>query len=85
MKFDYIEHTISTHYLSALINDDESGLTDDDVELLYQWIKDNPSPSGHFNIWDAQAETENFNFCEVCNLYSETCIIRQYFPINNGA
>ena len=73
MKFDYIEHTISTHYLSALINDDESGLTDDDVELLYQWIKDNPSPSGHFNI------------CEVCNLYSETCIVRQYFPINNGA
>ncbi len=82
MKFDYIEHTISTHYLSALINGDESGLTDDDVELLDQWLKDNPNPSKHFNSWDAQDETENFSICEVCNLYSETCIVRQYFPIN---
>ena len=32
MKFDYTEHKICGHFLSVLINDDPTGLSDEDLE-----------------------------------------------------
>lgn len=36
MKF--IEYTLPSHWACALINDDESGMTDEDIQEMNQWL-----------------------------------------------
>jgi hypothetical protein len=76
MKFDYIEHTICTYYLSALINLDFSGLENKECELFENWYNSNLIYHSHF---DVVKEEPFFGECEVSYLMGEVITIRQYF------
>jgi hypothetical protein len=81
MKFDYYEYTISEHFLPAIINDDYSGFDNDSEEAaLIRWLETVPV-NGH---WDIVEDSDNFNHCQVTDLYSRTVIVRRYFPITEA-
>jgi hypothetical protein len=69
-------YKIATHFVSALINDDESGLTDDEGAQLWEWEQSLPK---HFNIktplvrvFDvATDDGTDFDQCEVCGLLAD--------------
>lgn len=75
---DYYEYTIGEEYLLPLINGDYSGLEDHEIKLFELWYADtqNNAKSGLFEVI---GEESNFAVCEVCDLFSETVIIRQHF------
>ena len=70
------EFKVSKHFISALINDDESGLTDDEGTMLWEWEQNLPD---HYHlkakmhkVFDVSPDTgEGFTFCEVCGLWSD--------------
>jgi hypothetical protein len=86
MKFDYYTYQIGGHYLSAIINGDTSGLSDDENQELNLFLNNLPVNIGHF---DVQAMDFNngtkFTTCEVSNLYSECYEVRLYFPLLEAA
>jgi hypothetical protein len=69
-------YKIAKHFVSALINDDESGLTDDEGTQLWEWEQNLPK---HFNIktplvrvFDvATDEDTDFDQCEVSGLLAD--------------
>ena len=77
---EYTTHTyefkVAKHFISALINDDESGLTDDEGAMLWEWEQNLPN---HYHlkapmhkVFDVSPDTgEDFTFCEVCGLWSD--------------
>ena len=72
---DYYEFDIAVHFMSALINDDYSGLTDIEERQLKRWLSD-LSVTGHFdplNMWP------DFDKCEICGDYAECVTVRLYF------
>ena len=66
-------YKIAKHFVSALINDDESGLTDDEGAQLWEWEQNLPT---HFDFKSpkhkvfevAEDDGEDFNQCEICGL-----------------
>jgi hypothetical protein len=70
------EFKIAKHFVSALINDDESGLTDDEGAQLWEWEQNLPN---HYHlkapmhkVFDVSPdEGENFDQCEVCGLLAD--------------
>ena len=66
-------YKIAKHFVSALINDDESGLTDDEGAMLWEWEQNLPN---HFDFKSpkhkvsdvAEDDGTDFNQCEVCGL-----------------
>jgi hypothetical protein len=84
MKFDYYTYQIGGHYLSAIINGDNSGLSDDENQELNLFLDNLPVNNGHFDVMDFDNGTE-FTTCEVSNLYSECYEVRLYFPLVEAA
>jgi len=82
MEFDYIEHKICGHYLSAIINDDYTGLDDEEEQLLNQWLDNNFIMYSHF---DVISEEGRFAFCDVCELMGDVYLVCQYFPMKEKA
>jgi hypothetical protein len=69
-------YKIAKHFVSALINDDESGLTDDEGTQLWEWEQNLPThfdlKSPKHKVFDVSPDTdEDFTFCEVCGLWSD--------------
>jgi hypothetical protein len=70
------EFKVAKHFISALINDDESGLTDDEAAMLWEWEQNLPN---HFHfkapmhkVFDVSPDTgEDFTRCEVCELFAD--------------
>jgi hypothetical protein len=83
MKFDYYTYQIGGHYLSGLINGDESGLSNTEISELNRFMDELPVKNGHFDAMDL--DNSSFSTCEVCGLYSETYEVRLYFPLMEGA
>jgi hypothetical protein len=81
MKFDYIQHTIGTHYLSALINLDYSGLNDCEYKGFKSWLANNVINNSHFDVIE---EEGFFGECEVSDCMGEVITVRQYFPQNSN-
>jgi len=77
MKFDYTEHKICGHFISVLINDDPTGLSDEDLEQFELWYDITHTPSSHYEV---MGEEGHFAFCEVCDLMGDVYTVRQYFP-----
>ena len=78
--WDYYEHKICTCYLSAMINADESGLEDDEIELLNAWEKEaikkvEGVESFH---WDFDEESY-FGKDEVTGLMADVVVARLMF------
>jgi hypothetical protein len=69
-------YKIAKHFVSALINDDESGLTDDEGAQLWEWEQSLPK---HFfiktplvRVFDvATDEDTDFDQCEVSGLLAD--------------
>lgn len=70
------EYKIAKHFVSALINDDESGLTDDEGAMLWEWEQSLPK---HFHfkapmhkVYEVSSdEGEDLDQCEVCGLLAD--------------
>lgn len=69
-------YKIAKHFVTALINDDESGLTDDEGAMLWEWEQSLPN---HYNlktplhkVFDVAPDDEtDFYQCEVCGLLAD--------------
>ena len=70
-------YIIGSHFLSALVNGDYSGLSDEESILLDTWFKDNTMDK---SIWDFMPfEGTDFFKCEITGLMCETVEIHQHF------
>lgn len=83
MKFDYYTYEIGSHYASAIINGDYSGLIDSDIKELDLFMSNLPVKNGHFDIVDYDGEGF-FSRCEISGLYSECLNFRLYFPLSEA-
>ena len=67
MEFESYFYTVSSHFLPAMVNDDYSGLSNEESRQLMKFISVLPG-KGHWSI----EETESyFGKCEVTNLASD--------------
>lgn len=73
---DYCDFNISGHFLPALINDDYSGLDDNEAKQIDQFVDQWQHLSGTFDVLPTGTD---FKVCEVCDLYAETHDVRLYF------
>jgi hypothetical protein len=81
MNFDYYTFNIGSHFLSAIINGDYSGLSDQEEANLNYFMDNLPVKNGHFDLANYEGETF-FSDCEICGFYSDCLEIRLYFPID---
>ena len=74
MQFETYTYTIGAHFLPALINGDETGLTLEEQNLLSGFDANLPG-AGHWSCGDA----DEFNFarCDITDLMS-ACVVCQY-------
>lgn len=85
--FEHTQHTVSQHFLSALINGDFTGLDDPEVSQLVQWFEDATRPwrDADDNLWvfshEATDEKDDQEFarCEVTDLMSATSQLTLHF------
>jgi tRNA splicing ligase len=80
MEFDYYQYEISTHFASAIINGDYSGLTDNEIKELDLFLNNLPVDNGHFELADYDGEGF-FSRCEISGLYDDLLNFRLYFPL----
>jgi hypothetical protein len=73
---DYCDFNISGHFLSALINDDYSGLTDEEAMQLDQFVDQWQHLSGTFDVLPTGTD---FKTCDISNAFSEVYDVRLYF------
>ena len=75
MKTDIYEATINTHYLSALINGDESGLDDDKEAMQFmEWelsMYDDAKKDGAKNMCWEYEECYNYAKCDVLDSFAK--------------
>lgn len=73
---DITEYTICQHFLPALINGDESGLEQEDVDALAAWMarEEFDLRVGHFDT-DSDEES-SFALCDVTGLRGDTVTLR---------
>lgn len=76
MKLDHYKYLIATHYVSAIINDDYTGLEDDEETELRAWLEDNEQRGGY---WTCEDDYPEFCTDEVSGLKSDCVLVRQYF------
>lgn len=85
MKFDYYTFNMGGHFLSAIINGDYSGLSDQDETNLNRFMDNLPDQfqlkGGHFDLMEGEA---HFSECEVSGLFDECIEVRLYFPIDEA-
>jgi hypothetical protein len=77
MTNDFYDFSIAGHFLPALINDDYSGLDDNEVIQLDQWIDQwQHLQEATFYVLPTGAD---FKTCDVCNGYGKVYDVRLYF------
>ena len=75
MKFDHYTYHISGHFLSPLINNDHTGLEDQDEAELDAWVDALPV-TGHFDFMEDEG---SFRVCDITGLHSDCFEVRLYF------
>lgn len=75
MEWDSFDYKIAGHYLPALINGDESGLSDEESEDLRHFEESAQSAArdAGFTVWHWSYEgdySEDFGRCEVSGLFA---------------
>ena len=78
MLNDYYEYTISETFASALINQDLSGLDDNEESQLDAFLDSAPQGliAGTFVIEDGEP---SFERCDICDLRANCVTLRLYF------
>jgi len=75
MQFDSIDFTVATHFLSALINGDETGLDDDESAQLGDFMDFVmvSAPVGYqFAHFSYESDEEgNFAQCDICQMQAD--------------
>ena len=77
MQFDTYTYTISAHFLPALVNGDDSGLSDDESRALLAFELDLPG-NGHWSADDA--DSFDFARCDVTGLMSAVVVCQYHAP-----
>lgn len=83
MKFDHYEFRLGDWWASAIINGDESGLTDKESAELAAFITGTiPAARLARGHWDGFAEDDSLGFCrdEITGLGGDCYRARFYFP-----
>lgn len=81
MNWDHYDYRIAEHYLSALINGDQSGMTDTESVEFNAWesqARDNATSAG-FTVghWADVADSgEDWGICEVSGLFAMRRTVR---------
>ncbi len=81
MKFKEYDYTIADHWSPALINGDYSGLDDDEIQALENFMSDLPSAWGH---WDIPDDYPDFRVDDVTG-YFANCVSAVYLVPVGGA
>jgi hypothetical protein len=78
MLNDYYEYTISETFSSALINQDPSGLDDNEERQLDTFLESATQGliAATFVIEDGEP---NFERCDICDLHANCVTLRLYF------
>lgn len=86
MKFDHYQFTICEHFIAALFNGDNSGLTDREAEQLDEFeaqvlelVRNKGCEGGHWSI-DDDSEPY-YGHCDVVNMRGTVQDIEYMFPI----
>lgn len=80
---DYYEFSISAHFVSAIINDNYSGLSEEECELLTDFLN-MAEISNHSGTWYLEPDfDENFQICEITELFSN-CVTAKYYFFNEN-
>jgi hypothetical protein len=77
---DYYEYTIASHFITALINNDYSGFTDQEESQFNDWNNTLLQIGGSFDLVDGEAF---FAECDICGLFADCCLVRIHFH-NSG-
>lgn len=80
MKFTVDEYSISSHYLSSLINDDPSGLEDKEAVEFNEWVE--LMQDGRMGYWDGDSDSD-IAMCEVTGLLSECTTVRFIYRVED--
>jgi hypothetical protein len=78
MQFDTYTYTIGAHFLPALINGDETGLSLQDQNALASFDANLPG-AGHWSCGDA----DEFDFarCDVTDMMSAVVVCQYLIPV----
>jgi hypothetical protein len=83
MLNDYYEYAIGCHFLSAVINYDYSGLTDEDEHQLNAFLDNLPDDAlkSTHTSWDYSDAFEGNYFapCDVCGLDTNCVTVKLWF------
>ena len=75
---DHFDYTISEHYLTAIINDDYSGLSDNEANRVNRFLSAaNNLPDATWSIPDDQEP--HFAPCEIDGIFSNCLDVKLYF------
>ncbi len=77
MQLDHYEYYISEHLAPAIINDDFTGLDDQEENQLRDFLESQEMRGSH---WDIEDDGENYRICEVSRLLNRCAVMRLYFP-----
>lgn len=83
MLNDYYEFNIAGHWLSALVNDDFSGLSDSECKEIECFIFDNLKQLPDMTVVPMIEEGHGFCVDEVSGLYADCYSVRIYFTNEN--
>lgn len=78
MKFEQFEYVVSEHSIPAIINGDESGLSEEDCSILDEFLDDawiyakEYYPNATHYHWEV-GDSVGFTRCNITELYSD-CI-----------
>lgn len=78
MQIYHAEYVIGSHFLSALINGDYTGLSDTEESALLAWLDTNSKPYGY---WDVLDYGNNFAVCQINNIHSDCATVRMYWRV----
>jgi hypothetical protein len=80
MKFDSYKYRIGSHFLSAIVNGDYSGLEGSELANLAHFLRDMPhAGEGHWSL-DSESD-EFFGRCEINDQFGNVVDVEYLFPI----
>lgn len=79
---DYVEYTIAAHFLSAIINQDRTGLDDDEEQALNEFLSSLFSADGCWEIADNDFET-HFARCDILDMHVDCVNVNFHFHNTN--
>lgn len=73
---DHYSYTIAGHYLTAIINDDYTGLSDAESSQIARFLSEaNNLPDATWQVEDGH----HFATCEISGLYADCYEVKLYF------